>query len=260
MTPTPIKAGSHRATNDKAFELITARLESGSRILDLGAGRGHLARRIGSWLEARGEGGLLAADISQEGFEATEVPFRRLNFNEPLPFDDQCFDVIYTIEVMEHLHRPYDLLKECFRVLKPGGWLIASTPNILNLQSRFRFLFTGFWDLYQPPSIDPANGGRICGHVMPLHLAYYAYGLRLAGFDTVTYDFDRFKRGSRVLHFLLRPLLAGMRARFEAEVRRYDPTVYAENREVLAMVNGQQMMTARSLIFAARRPALSQPG
>ena len=218
MTPTPIKAGSHRATNDKAFELITARLESGSRILDLGAGRGHLARRIGSWLEARGEGGLLAADISQEGFEATEVPFRRLNFNEPLPFDDQCFDVIYTIEVMEHLHRPYDLLKECFRVLKPGGWLIASTPNILNLQSRFRFLFTGFWDLYQPPSIDPANGGRICGHVMPLHLAYYAYGLR------------------------------------------YDPTVYAENREVLAMVNGQQMMTARSLIFAARRPALSQPG
>ena len=110
-------------------------------------------------------GGLLATDISQEGFEATEVPFRRLNFNEPLPFDDQCFDVIYTIEVMEHLHRPYDLLKECFRVLKPGGSLIASTPNILNLQSRFRFLFTGFWDLYQPPSIDPANGGRICGHV-----------------------------------------------------------------------------------------------
>ena len=56
MTPTPIKAGSHHTTNDKAFELITARLESGSRILDLGAGRGHLARRIGSWLEARGGG------------------------------------------------------------------------------------------------------------------------------------------------------------------------------------------------------------
>lgn len=257
QAPPPIRTASHVATNDKAFELITARLHGGSRVLDLGAGRGHLARRVGAWFAARGQDvseRVLAADIAEAPFEAAEVPFRRVDFNQPLPFADRSFDLIYSIEVSEHLHRPYDVLKECARLLEPGGWLVLSTPNILNLQSRFRFLFTGFWDLYQPPSTDPANGGRICGHVMPLHYAYYAYGLRLAGFDEVHCEIDRVKRGARALYWLLYPLLSVMRARFEREVRRYDRGVFEENRQVLELLNARDLMTSRSLMLVARRP------
>jgi SAM-dependent methyltransferase len=198
---------------------------------------------------------VVASDLVAESFEATEIPFQRIDFNQSLPFDDGQFDLVYSIEVMEHLHRPYDTLRECFRVLKPGGWLIVSTPNILHLQSRFRFLFTGFWDLYQPPSADPANAGRICGHVMPLHLAYYAYGLRLAGFADVVYDIDRRKRGAKVLRLLFGPLLSLMRMRFNRQVARYDRAVYEENRDILDLVNGPEMMTSRSLMFVARRPS-----
>jgi len=254
----PIQTASHKVTNDKAFELITARLGQGACVLDLGAGHGHLARRVGSWLESRGMPAadhLVASDLVAESFEATEIPFQRIDFNDSLPFDDEQFDVVYSIEVMEHLHRPYDTLRECFRVLKPGGWLIVSTPNILHLQSRFRFLFTGFWSLYQPPSSDPANAGRICGHVMPLHLAYYAYGLRLAGFADVGFEIDRVKRGANVLRLLFAPFLSLMRMRFNRQVARYDPAVYEENREILDMVNGPAMMTSRSLMFVARRPS-----
>lgn len=252
-----LKSASLSNTNDKAFELIVARLTDGSRVLDLGCGHGHLARRIGAWFESRGvdaKDRMIATDLAADSFEASEIPFRKIDFNGPLPFEDASFDMIYTIEVTEHLHRPYDVLKECMRVLRPGGWLVGSTPNILNLQSRLRFLFTGFWDLYRPPSIDPANGGRVCGHVMPLHLAYYDYGLRLAGFGEVSYEADRLKRGSQVLRVLLAPLLAMMRVRLERQTRQYDQAVFEENREVLRLMNGPRFMASRSLMFIARRP------
>jgi SAM-dependent methyltransferase len=253
----PIRSASHPLTNDRACGLVTQRLTPDSRVLDIGAGRGHMARRVAAWLrEAGGDvaAQMVAGDIDPSTFEATEVPFRVIDFNRPMPFDDASFDLLYAIEVTEHLHRPYDFLAECFRLLRPGGWLVVSTPNVLELQSRLRYLLTGFWNLYQPPSIDPANAGRLCGHVMPLHLAYYDFGLRRAGFVETTYHADRRRRGAQALYALLWPLLAWRRARFAREVERYDPAVHAENRAVLSLVNGPLAMTSRSLMFCARRP------
>lgn len=253
----PIRSASHPQTNDRAWALITGRLASGSRVLDIGAGRGHMARRVGAWLAAAGarvDEQMVAADIDPSAFEAREVPFQAIDFNRPMPFEDGSFDLLYAIEVTEHLHRPYDFIAECHRLLRPGGWLVVSTPNVLELQSRLRYLLTGFWNLYQPPSTDPANAGRLCGHVMPLHLAYYDFGLRRAGFSDISYHADRRRRGAQALYALLWPLLAWRRARFAREVERYDAAVYAENRSVLALVNGPLAMTSRSLMFCARKP------
>lgn len=216
-----------------------------------------MARRVAAWFEEHGRtpsDHVLATDIGAGGFEATEVPFRALDLNERLPFPADGFDLVYSIEVFEHLHRPYDVLKECHRILKPGGFLVASTPNILHLQSRLRFFFTGFHELYQPPSVNPANAGRLCGHVMPLHLAYYAYGLRLAGFSEVQYAHDRRKRSSTALSFLLYPLLAWSRWQFMRGIRRYDAAVFEENKEILALANSQGFFTSRSLMFVGRKP------
>jgi len=253
----PIRSASHPATNDRAFALITERLSPKARVLDIGAGRGHMARRVGAWLTASGgdpAAQMVAADLDEQVFEAVEVPFRRIDFNAPMPFADGAFDLLYAIEVTEHLHRPYDFLAECFRLLRPGGWLVVSTPNLLELQSRLRFLFTGFGNLYQPPSVDPANAGRLCGHVMPLHLAFYAYGLRRAGFVETRLHVDRRRRGAVALYALLWPWLAWRRARFAREVERYDRAVFEENREVLPLINGAVAMTSRSLMFTTRRP------
>jgi SAM-dependent methyltransferase len=267
IAPSPIRSASHPSTNDRAYALIGERLAAGSRVLDIGAGRGHMARRVAGWLQRAGasvEAQMVAADIDPAAFEAREVPFRAIDFNRPMPFDDGAFDLLYAIEVTEHLHRPYDFLAECFRLLRPGGWLVVSTPNVLELQSRLRYVLTGFWNLYQPPSIDPANAGRLCGHVMPLHLAYYDFGLRRAGFVDATYHADRRRRGAQVLYALLWPLIAWRRARFAREVERYDPAVHAENRAVLSLINGPLVMTSRSLMFCARKPGAapgpSEPG
>lgn len=45
-------------------------------------------------------------------------------------FPDDTYDAIVLRHVIEHLHRPIDILKECYRVLKPGGSLVVITPNI----------------------------------------------------------------------------------------------------------------------------------
>jgi SAM-dependent methyltransferase len=216
-----------------------------------------MARRVSQWLTERGmaaERHVLASDIVPDIFEARDVPFRQLDFNSPLPFADESFDLIYSVEVTEHLHRPYDFLKECYRVLKPGGALLVTTPNVLHLASRVRFFFTGFFHLFEPPSISPANAGRLCGHVMPLPIAYYAYGLRLAGFQRPIYKVDKRKRSSTVGAVLLFPFFWLSRMLFIRRVRKYDSAVFAENDVELHLMNSFDMLTARSLVLLTEKP------
>jgi SAM-dependent methyltransferase len=252
-----IPSASHKRTNDKAFELIAACIGNGAKILDLGAGRGHLARRIGQELAKSGcdfKQHLIAADLFEEDFQAKEVPFQKADFNERLPFAYEYFDVIYTIEVVEHMQNAYAFLKEIHRLLKPGGKLILSTPNTNHLVSRFKALFTGYPTLFEPPSIEAKNVGRICGHVQPLHYAYYDYGLRLAGFSDVELYCDKTKSVSAALYYLLWPLLKLSGWLHDRHVRKYDAAVWAESRRSQAALQSRLLLTSRSLMFVATKP------
>jgi len=61
-----------------------------------------------------------------------------------LDFADASFDVVNCNDMIEHLHgSPKPLLSECLRVLKPGGWLIITTPNHAALHNRLFLLFGG---------------------------------------------------------------------------------------------------------------------
>ena len=61
-----------------------------------------------------------------------------------LPYDDASFDVVLLIEVIEHLENHRVALGELARVLRPGGLLILTTPNIMRLNSRFHFFLSGY--------------------------------------------------------------------------------------------------------------------
>jgi len=51
------------------------------------------------------------------------------NLNQGIPFSEKCFDMVFASEVIEHLYDPLLFAAECFRILKPGGMLLISTPN-----------------------------------------------------------------------------------------------------------------------------------
>lgn len=54
----------------------------------------------------------------------------------PFPFEDNQFDTIVTFQVIEHVKKDEEFIKEVFRVLKPGGTALITTPNIKMTLSR----------------------------------------------------------------------------------------------------------------------------
>jgi len=72
------------------------------------------------------------------------------------PFDDAYFDVVYCGEIIEHLFNPDHLLAEVYRVLKPQGIGIITTPNLAGWPSRLALLLG-----YQPypTAVSPEHEG-----------------------------------------------------------------------------------------------------
>jgi len=58
--------------------------------------------------------------------------------NYPLPFRDESFERVIMVHVIEHLYRPYECLREIYRVLKNGGRLIIICPNAKKSQADWR--------------------------------------------------------------------------------------------------------------------------
>jgi SAM-dependent methyltransferase len=257
MNGAPIKSASHRVTNDVLYGLITSRITPESRVLDFGAGRGHMAQRLGNFFQDRGQPlpeRLTACEIVPEYFEYTGTPCRKIGLNSEIPVADATQDLIYAIEVLEHVPRPYDFFHEAFKKLKPGGWLVFSVPNFLHFKSRLQFLFTGYADMFGPPSVEDKNAGRICGHIMPLSYSYFVYGLKRAGFTDMDFYKDRSKRSSLALAILFYPMLWIGSRLADRSLKRYDRELWEQNHPLIWRVNRLDVLSSRSCIVIAQKP------
>ena len=58
----------------------------------------------------------------------------------PLPLSSNSFDMISLFAVLEHLPRPRKVLEEVHRLLRPGGLLLVTLPNVANLRNRLRLM------------------------------------------------------------------------------------------------------------------------
>ena len=61
---------------------------------------------------------------------------------EDIPFNDESFDICFSVEVIERLNNPQNIINEAQRVLKPGGMLFLITPNVHSIAQKLRFLFS----------------------------------------------------------------------------------------------------------------------
>ena len=110
----------------------------GVRLLDVGAGTGRLARAV----EAAGglKGDLWALEPSRNMLDlgrAFQVSYPTCwvqGWSQPLPFADQSFDLVASLEMLEFTPRPARTLREMVRVLRTDGWLLVS--NRIGWQAR----------------------------------------------------------------------------------------------------------------------------
>ena len=65
-----------------------------------------------------------------------------MDVQKPFPFKDGSFASIDCQHVIEHIESPLFFMKECFRVLKPGGHAVIVTPNVQTLGFEFYFDYT----------------------------------------------------------------------------------------------------------------------
>ena len=134
------------------LEKITGLLkeERPGKILDVGCGDGDFSKA------AKDLGfNVIAADLDDGRFKFNgHIEFRKLNLNEALPFANNYFDYVVAMEIIEHLDNLTFFVEELSRIMMHSGTLILSTPNILNLKSRMRFLFEGTFDFFREPPLE----------------------------------------------------------------------------------------------------------
>ena len=116
------------------------------RLLDVGCGSGLFLSRMRDlgWDVIGVELDPKAVRVAQEEY-GLNVQQRNLH---DAGFPDNSFDVVTLSHVIEHVADPVELLKECRRVLKPGGKLVVTTPNCESLGHK---VFGLDWRGFEPP-------------------------------------------------------------------------------------------------------------
>ncbi len=106
------------------------------RILDIGCGRGYMLRKLAAM-------GWECFGTEFPGQASANLPFTVYEKDpEDLGLQASSFDVVTLWHVFEHLKDPFSTLKEIDRILRPGGLLVISVPNIESLQAK---IFGGNW-------------------------------------------------------------------------------------------------------------------
>ncbi|MEW6417133.1 MAG: methyltransferase domain-containing protein [Nitrospirota bacterium] len=95
---------------------------------------------------------IIAADLDTQALEVNTADKKvSLDLEEKLPFPEEFCDCVFAAEIIEHLENRREFLMELFRVLKPSGNLLLTTPNKRSLIAYFdrligRFIENGKWN------------------------------------------------------------------------------------------------------------------
>lgn len=164
-------------THQKVAELVDRFVPDlqGKTVLDVPCGQ--LAF---SYLLAQAKAKVIAGDIQTPEAIPSEIGYRTMDANQPLPIADSSIDVIICIEGVEHLDNFGIFFASIERCLKPGGYAFISTPNIDSIGSRIKVLLDGcnrFFEFNKNSSTWKESG-----HTLPIDAIFikniaHRYGL-----------------------------------------------------------------------------------
>jgi 2-polyprenyl-3-methyl-5-hydroxy-6-metoxy-1,4-benzoquinol methylase len=183
VTPFQFRQSGSRGTAawyvEPVLNSLLPDLKPGARVLDIGCGNGYLA---GQFLERGCR--VVGIDPSESGIRVAREAHPRGRFEvacvaaDPLAqLGEQPFDLVISVEVIEHLYAPATWAEACFRALRPGGVLLCSTPYHGYLKNLILSL-RGKWDAHW----QPLNEG---GHIKFWSVQTLSQLLRTAGFSEI---------------------------------------------------------------------------
>jgi len=167
-------------------------------VLDLSCGRGEIMRQLAAdGCRVRG------THYRRDDYKLRDAPSAQLadlpidgdvDLLRPLPYAAGSYDVVLLTEVVEHLPTCIPVTHEVGRILRPGGHLVLSTPNVARLHSRLHYFLTGTHKLIRRRvGWDIAPDDLYAFHIGPVDFPLLHAVLHQAGLQMERLVFTRFK-------------------------------------------------------------------
>jgi SAM-dependent methyltransferase len=193
----PLPRARHEI-HDKVNELVASLgSAAGKNALDAPLGPGSMALHLH---EAGYAVSGVDIDLKQSEGLPQGIARRMGNLNVPLPYEDGTFDLVTSLEGIEHVENHFLMTRELGRVTRTGGHLITSTPNICNLEDRLNFVARGsFYRFIGREEVEQRGSGfdhqNLIGYVELRQV------LDWAGFKVLRVERDRAKWKQNIFLF-----------------------------------------------------------
>jgi SAM-dependent methyltransferase len=138
----------------RAAEIIELAANDRDILVDIGCGSANFKDLIGNQVKRYiGVDAICYSDFSG-GTEFIKCNLDR----ESVQLPDNLADIVCAIEVIEHVENPRALVREMFRLAKPQGIVLVSTPNNINLLNKLSFVMKNQFNSFQEkPGLYPAH-------------------------------------------------------------------------------------------------------
>ncbi|HEV2881198.1 MAG TPA: methyltransferase domain-containing protein [Pyrinomonadaceae bacterium] len=239
---------AHEAIHETVAEVLGAQAARGA-LLDVPAGEGALAARL-----LRAGFAVRCCDLYPQIFRLPGVEIKGGDLSATLPYPDESFDFVTCVEGLEHIENPQQAVREFARLLRAGGQLVVTVPNILNIEERVKWLLHGYTSHFKPISREAlarvrAEHGALeemALHINPISYAELRYTLEKYGFEIV-----RLYRDKPKAHlWLYWPLVALIRL-----VARFAPVDKRRERWTAELQSDEILLGGNTLIVHAVKGA-----
>lgn len=227
-------------THETVFKLINASKDSA--VADIPSGQGAFVLR----LKDSGYQNVWALDI-QNIMRFPHEQFAIGDMTKSFGLKDESLQSLISIDGIEHIHEQNIFVQEVYRVLKPGGEFIISTPNISSIRSRLKWFLTGHHHKCDSP-LDENNPNPL-HHISMISYPELRYLLHTHGFRIQLVTTNQIKFASWLM-LPLWPIIALTTILSYRKTGRRDKTLKL-NMEILKTVLSKSVFFGETLIVKA---------
>lgn len=138
-------------------EILPMLQHGAGSVLDIGCGEGTTAAYLLEHGYCRWAAGIeLSGDAAAKARERLDLVITGNIEELEFPFDAASMDLILCLDVLEHLADPWALIDRLTKLLKPGGTILASIPNVRHWSVLLPLIIRGRWE-YRPEGILDAT-------------------------------------------------------------------------------------------------------